>query len=290
MERMNAWVEQYLRLWTTGNQRNWAPLLPIAEYSHNSWKHEATQQTPHELLLGYNPQVHVKFLEDSNPATTERLEAIQKAREQTEERLQTLQRHKDTRKLREYVIGEHVWLEATNLKVKGTRKLLPKRYGPFKITERIGPVAYWLDLPSHMKIHNVFHIDLLTPYRVTQEYGIAYERPPPILEASEEEYEIEAIRDMRRHVKPAVHSGILPSHVRRYGEPARRPGRVFPRPDSRFMDSSHPVVCAYCGDGHPVSQCSLMSLLLLMLTVQLRHRPLSNRVSRPLRQTLTKDL
>jgi len=36
-ERMNAWVEQYLRGWITGRQSNWAGLLPVAEYAHNSW-------------------------------------------------------------------------------------------------------------------------------------------------------------------------------------------------------------------------------------------------------------
>jgi hypothetical protein len=198
-EHMNAWVEQYLRHWTTGSQRNWAPLLPIAEFAHNSWKHEATQHSPHELLLGYNPQVHVKFLEDSTPAAQERLERVQKAREHAEERLTALQKQKDARRLREHDIGDQVWLEGTNLSVKGTRKLLPKRYGPFKITEQIGPVAYQLDLPNHMKIHDVFHIDLLTPHKETEEYGRPYTRPPPVLETGEQEYEIEAIRDMRRH-------------------------------------------------------------------------------------------
>jgi hypothetical protein len=36
IERMNAWVEGYLRHWTTGRQTNWAVLLPMAKYAHNS--------------------------------------------------------------------------------------------------------------------------------------------------------------------------------------------------------------------------------------------------------------
>jgi len=36
-ERMNAWVEQYLHGWITGRQSNWAGLLPVVEYAHNSW-------------------------------------------------------------------------------------------------------------------------------------------------------------------------------------------------------------------------------------------------------------
>jgi hypothetical protein len=151
------------------------------------------------LLLGYNPQVHVKFLEDSMPVAQECLEWVQKAREHAEEHLMALQKQKDARRLREHNIGDQVWLEGTNLSMKGTQKLLPKRYGPFKITEWIGPVAYQLDLPNHMKIHDVFHIDLLMPHKEMEEYRRPYTCPLPVLETGEQEYKIEVIRDMQHH-------------------------------------------------------------------------------------------
>ena len=93
--------------------------------------------------------------------------------------------------------GDQVWLEGRNLSIPGNKKLSPKRYGPFPITKRIGPVAYQLQLPPSMKIHDVFHIDLLLPYKETEAYGTPFTRPPPIID-SEEEYEIEAILDARR--------------------------------------------------------------------------------------------
>jgi hypothetical protein len=95
--------------------------------------------------------------------------------------------------------GDDVWLEAKNLAVKGMRKLLPKQYGPFKVLKCIGQVAYRLKLPDSMKIHDVFHIDLLTPYRETTSYGPNYIRPPPVMEDNEEEYKVENIRDAQRH-------------------------------------------------------------------------------------------
>jgi RNase H-like domain found in reverse transcriptase/Reverse transcriptase (RNA-dependent DNA polymerase)/Integrase zinc binding domain len=41
-EWMNAWVEQYLRPWTSNWPHDWAQLLPMTEFAHNSWKHDVT--------------------------------------------------------------------------------------------------------------------------------------------------------------------------------------------------------------------------------------------------------
>ena len=44
-------------------------------------------------------------------------------------------------------------------------KLSPRYIGPFEIVERIGPVAYRLDLPKELsRVHNVFHISILRKY------------------------------------------------------------------------------------------------------------------------------
>ena len=49
-----------------------------------------------------------------------------------------------------------------------------------------------------MKIHNVFHIDLLMPFQETEQYGPAFVPPVPDLIEGQEEQEIEAILDVRR--------------------------------------------------------------------------------------------
>jgi chromodomain-containing protein len=197
-ERMNAWLEQYLRPWCALHPKGWAQLLPIVEYAHNSWKHNMLKKTPHELITGMTLSVNIDLIPDHVPATQEWLQTLQETQVDLQRCLNHLQRVKDDKKLPQLTIGQRVWLEGCNLHVRGPAKLLPKRYGPFQITQKIGNVAYQLELPPSIKVHNVFHVDLLTPYKETEEYGQAYTRPPPITVHSEEEYEVESILQARR--------------------------------------------------------------------------------------------
>jgi hypothetical protein len=62
--------------------------------------------------------------------------------------------------------GDYVYLKVSPIrglrrfKVKG--KLSPRIIGPFKILERVGEVAYRLELPVQLAdVHDVFHISQL---------------------------------------------------------------------------------------------------------------------------------
>ncbi|KAI9173394.1 hypothetical protein LWI28_000664 [Acer negundo] len=48
-----------------------------------------------------------------------------------------------------------------SLKKKFNVKLSQRYYGPFKVLERIGEVAYKLELPSTSRLHLVFHVIVL---------------------------------------------------------------------------------------------------------------------------------
>ena len=72
--------------------------------------------------------------------------------------------------------GEQVWLKGRNLKTHHpTTKLAPRQYGPFLIDRKLFPVTYHLTLPPSMKIHPVFHVDLLTRYHETEAHSPNYE-------------------------------------------------------------------------------------------------------------------
>ena len=60
-------------------------------------------------------------------------------------------------------VGDQVWLNTKNLRVQavGSKKLLPRYVGPFPVKEKIGEVAYRLQLLNTMKMHDVFSCILI---------------------------------------------------------------------------------------------------------------------------------
>jgi len=90
--------------------------------------------------------------------------------------------------------NDQVLLEAINLQTIYPKvKLAPWRYGLFKVLWA-SPTNCKLELPSHMKIHPVFHNSLLKPYCETKEHSPNYKKPAPeIVNNKEGHYEIEAI-------------------------------------------------------------------------------------------------
>ena len=97
-----------------------------------------------------------------------------------------------------FTIGDHVWLEGTNLPISmQSSKLHPKHYGPFKISRVVSPVAYQLELPNQWQIHPIFHVTLLLPYKEMEQHGPNFICPLPDIIGGEEQYEVEAIWDHR---------------------------------------------------------------------------------------------
>ena len=56
-EWVNQELEQYLQLFTSKRQDDWADLLSMAEFQYNNHIHSSTQQTPFLLDSGQHPQI-----------------------------------------------------------------------------------------------------------------------------------------------------------------------------------------------------------------------------------------
>ena len=85
-----------------------------------------------------------------------------------------------------------------NLKLKRlSKKLIARFIGPFSIAEPVRKQAYRLYLPTSYRIHLVFYISLLEPYK--QRKGAARDPLPGPIKLDDEEdqedrYEVEEIR------------------------------------------------------------------------------------------------
>jgi hypothetical protein len=77
----------------------------------------------------------------------------------------------------EFQVGERVFLKLSPsrqiLKHPRGGKLSPRYLGPFLTLERVGPIAYKLDLPDGWTgIHNVFHVFQLKRYRPDDDHAL----------------------------------------------------------------------------------------------------------------------
>ncbi|WVZ75733.1 hypothetical protein U9M48_023766 [Paspalum notatum var. saurae] len=292
VERVNQILEDMLRACVLTYSTKWDECLPLAEFAYNNSYQKSLEMAPFEALYGRrcvtppnrsNLGERVTFGPD---LVTQAEEQVRFIRENLK-RARSRQKSYSDRRRRPLVFkeGDHVYLRVSPMKgvhrfgVKG--KLAPRYVGPFKISEKCGPVAYRLELPPRLAaVHDIFHVSQLKKcLRVPEEEidtsqvqiepDLTYEaRPVKVLDQKQrstrrstvtmykvqwsEHTEEEATWETEEYLR-TKYPGFLPSTSNEWAPPVGfppaasklgRPAPFRPRP----VD---PVHCARLSVSHP---------------------------------------
>lgn len=207
-ERVNRVLEDMLRHFVDPRQDDWDLLLPTVEFAINNSYHESTKDTPFRLVYGRDPATplalgHKPKVKAAHEWADRMMQGLAEAKKCLQAAQQRQKTYADTRRRPvQFAVGDEVLLSTVNIKFKGalSRKLLPRWVGPYRIVRALGPVAYELELPPTMKIHNVFHVSLLRQFHP----GTRQQKPPaPVVceEDGEEYYLVDRVIDHRDRSK-----------------------------------------------------------------------------------------
>ncbi|GKE31286.1 putative reverse transcriptase domain-containing protein [Tanacetum coccineum] len=161
-------LEDMLRACAIYFRKGWVNHLPLVEFSYNNSYHTSIKAAPFEALYGRKCRSPVCWTEVGEAQilgpeliqeTTEKIIQIKQRMQAARDRQKSYADLK--RKPMEFQVGDKVMLKVSPWKgvVRfGKRgKLNPRYVGPFKVLEKVGEVAYKLELPEELsRVHNTF--------------------------------------------------------------------------------------------------------------------------------------
>lgn len=168
-EVMNHTVEQYLRAFVHYKPSLWVRFLPWAEFHYNTSVHSTSGCSPFQVVYGKPPRSIPEYLVGTSSVAacdslllsrTEVLDLLKKNSLKAQRTMKvTADKH---RREVVFAVGSWVYVKLQpyrQLSLSGSKysKLSKRFYGPYQVKERIGAVAYKLELPSYTRIHDVFH-------------------------------------------------------------------------------------------------------------------------------------
>ncbi|KAL0159335.1 hypothetical protein M9458_043060, partial [Cirrhinus mrigala] len=204
-ERANQQLERFLRCFASEHQRSWASYLVWAELSNNLHTSTATGLSPFEVCYGFQPPIFEHQEPEVEVPSAQQLvrrcrrlwnharAAIQKTNRRYI--VQHRRRHPPGRL---FHVGDRVYLSTKNINLKtDSRKLTPRYIGPFKITHRLNPVTFRLQLPASLRVHPIFHQSQLKPVFFSPLSPQAPAPPPPRIVDGGPAYTVRRILDSR---------------------------------------------------------------------------------------------
>ncbi|KAA0052082.1 ty3-gypsy retrotransposon protein [Cucumis melo var. makuwa] len=153
--------------------KEWVKWLPRAEYWYNTTFQWAIGMTPFQFVYGRQPPTILSYGSTLSKNSTveemlqERDTVLISLREHLRLAQEQMKVYADRKRRNvKYCVGDYVFLRIrpyrqATLRRRRNEKLSPRFFGPYKIVEKVGPVAYRLELPESSKIHLVFHVSQL---------------------------------------------------------------------------------------------------------------------------------
>jgi transposase InsO family protein len=172
-ERMNHVLEDYLRHFVSYNQSDWSEKLDLAEFSLNNLHSTSSGVSPFFFIHGYHPRFNT-LTKASNRSSANTLvcdlQDIQESASsalQEAKKKQALYYNKARRVSPVFEPGDLVLLSRRNIQTRRANSKLDYRHlGPFRVLGMVGSSAVKLDiLESYPKLHPVFNLSLVTPYK-----------------------------------------------------------------------------------------------------------------------------